>query len=79
MISSHQGQARASGFLIDQTGLCGKVEVLAHDDSLIIRPARRPRQGWTAALEEMARSRDDALLDDVSPSLSNWDEDGWEC
>jgi antitoxin MazE len=63
--------------LLEQTGLCGEVEVIAHDDSLIIRPARRRREGWTAAFQEMARRGDDALLDNASPSLSNWDEDDW--
>jgi virulence-associated protein VagC len=52
--------------------------MFAQDDSLVIRPARRPREGWTAAFQEMARRSDDALLDDASPSLSNWDEDDWE-
>ena len=64
--------------LLEQTGLCGEVEMIAQDDSLIIRPARRPREGWTAAFQEMARRGDDALLDDASPSLSSWDEDDWE-
>ena len=64
--------------LLEQTGLCGEVEMIARDDSLIIRPARRPREGWTAAFQEMARRGDDALLDNAMPSLSNWDEDDWE-
>lgn len=64
--------------LLEQTGLRGEVEMIAHDDSLIIRPARRAREGWTAAFEKMARRGDDALLDDASPSLSAWDEHDWE-
>lgn len=64
--------------LLEQTGLRGEVEIIAQDDSLIIRPARRPRAGWAAAFQEMARRGDDALLDDVAPSLSSWDEDDWE-
>jgi antitoxin MazE len=64
--------------LLDQTGLCGVVEMTAHEDSLIIRPARRPREGWATAFRDMARRGDDALLDDASPSLSSWDEDDWE-
>ena len=31
--------------LLEQTGLRGEVEITARDDSLIIRPARRPREG----------------------------------
>jgi antitoxin MazE len=64
--------------LLEQTGLYGEVEMIAQADSLIIRPARRPREGWAAAFQEMARRGDDALLDDASPSLSNRDEDDWE-
>jgi len=64
--------------LLEQTGLRGEVEISAQDDSLIIRPARRPREGWAAAFQEMARHGDDALLDDEAPSLSRWDEDHWE-
>ncbi|MGO9467754.1 MAG: AbrB/MazE/SpoVT family DNA-binding domain-containing protein [Isosphaeraceae bacterium] len=61
--------------LLEQAGLSGEVEMIARDDSLIIRPARRPREGWTAAFQEMARRGDDGLLDNASPSLSTWDED----
>jgi antitoxin MazE len=64
--------------LLEQTGLWGEVEMIAQDDSLVIRRARRRREGWTAALQEMARRGDDALLDNASPSLSTWDRDNWE-
>jgi antitoxin MazE len=64
--------------LLEQTGLRGEVEVSAEDGTLVIRPARRPREGWADAFREMARRGDDALLDDAPPSLSGWDEDQWE-
>jgi len=64
--------------LLEQTGLRGEVEIQAADNALVIRPARKPRAGWAAAFEEMARRGDDALLDDVPPTLSQWDEDQWE-
>jgi hypothetical protein len=44
----------------------------------VIRPARKPREGWDAQFREMARRGDDALLDDVRPSQSTWDEEEWE-
>ena len=53
--------------LLDQTGLSGEVEISAQDDTLIIRPARRPREGWAASFREMARRGDDALLDGDAP------------
>jgi antitoxin MazE len=64
--------------LLEQTGLRGEVEITADDNSLVIRPIRKPREGWAAAFREMARNGDDALLDAVPPTLSAWDEDEWE-
>jgi antitoxin MazE len=63
--------------LLKQTGLDGEVEILAKNGSLVIRSVKKPRAGWAAAFEEMARRGDDALLDD-GPSLSSWDKENWE-
>jgi antitoxin MazE len=57
--------------LLEQAGLSGEVEINALGGALVIRPARRPRAGWGAAFQEMARRGDDALLD-AAPSLSAW-------
>ena len=75
-IGNSQG-IRIPKSLLEQTGLSGEVEIVAEDGALVIRPARKPRAGWAAAFQEMARRGDDALLDDVLPSLSSWDEDEW--
>jgi antitoxin MazE len=64
--------------LLDQAGLCGEVEITAEKGSLVVRPARKPREGWAAAFREMAKHGEDALLDDAAPSLSQWDEEEWE-
>jgi antitoxin MazE len=64
--------------LLDQTGLQGEVEISAEDGALVIRAARKPREGWDAAFREMARCGEDALIDDAPPGLSSWDEDEWE-
>ncbi len=64
--------------LLEQTGLSGEVEISAEEGALVIRPAKRPRAGWAAAFQEMARLGDDALLDDALPGLSAWDEGEWE-
>jgi antitoxin MazE len=64
--------------LLEQAGLSGEVEISAQDDTLVIRPVRRPRSGWAAAFQEMAQHGDDRLLDDVAPTQSSWDEDEWE-
>jgi antitoxin MazE len=69
---------RIPKLLLEQTGLPEEVEITAEGESLVIRPAKRPRAGWAAAFEEMARRGDDVLLDGVVPTLSNWDETEWE-
>ncbi len=69
---------RIPKLLLEQTGLRGQVEISVQDDGLIIRPVRRPREGWAAAFQEMSHRGDDAQIDDVPPSLSSWDEDDWE-
>jgi antitoxin MazE len=76
-IGNSQG-IRIPKSLLEQTGLQGEVEITAQEDSLVIRPARKPRAGWAEAFREMARRGDDALLDDVSPILSEWDAEEWE-
>lgn len=64
--------------MLEQSGLEGEVEITVQEGALVIRAAKKARAGWAAAFEEMARSGDDALVDDVPPSLSRWDEDEWE-
>jgi antitoxin MazE len=64
--------------LLEQTAIRGEVEVTTENGSLVIRPVRRPREGWAAAFKEMAERGDDAMLDDVAPTLSDWDKDEWE-
>ena len=75
-IGNSQG-IRIPKSLLDQTGLQGEVEIRAQADSLVIRPAKKPRAGWAAAFREMAQRGDDAMLDTTAPSLSRWDEDEW--
>ena len=64
--------------LLEQTGLPEEVEISAEGDSLVIRPANKPRAGWATAFKEMATRGDDGLLDALGPSLSNWDQTEWE-
>ena len=64
--------------LLEQTGLRGEVEISVQDGSLVIRPARKPREGWSEAFREIARRGYDTMLDDALPGLSEWDEGEWE-
>lgn len=76
-IGNSQG-IRIPKLLLEQTGLAGEVEISVKDDALVIRPIKKSRASWTAAFQKMAERGDDALLDDVTPSLSDWDEGEWE-
>jgi antitoxin MazE len=54
------------------------VEITAEGESIIIRPAKKPREGWDAAFQEMATNGDDLPLDDLGAPMSHWDETDWE-
>ena len=76
-IGNSQG-IRIPKLLLEQTGLSGEVEISVTDDALVIRPVRKARANWAPAFQTMAQRGDDALLDEVAPSLSDWDEGEWE-
>jgi len=76
-VGNSQG-IRIPKLLLEQTGLHGEVDISARDETLVIRAARKPRDGWAAAFRDMSRRDDDALLDRDAPSLSIWDEGEWE-
>ncbi|MHC4469617.1 MAG: AbrB/MazE/SpoVT family DNA-binding domain-containing protein [Planctomycetota bacterium] len=64
--------------LLDQTGLGEEVEIEVEGDSLVVRPARRARDGWSTAFRRMAETGDDLLLDGDVPSATQWDDEEWE-
>jgi antitoxin MazE len=51
--------------LIEQSGLRDEVEIVLKGDSLLIRRASTPREGWAEAFAEMSQRGDDALIDDT--------------
>jgi antitoxin MazE len=53
-IGNSQG-IRIPKLLIEQTGLSGEVEISVAENSLIIRPATKPRAGWAEAFQKMAQ------------------------
>jgi antitoxin MazE len=63
--------------VLEQAGLSDEVEIDVRGNTLVIRPARQPREGWDAAFRDMAARGDDALLD-KDLSSSKWDEEEWE-
>jgi antitoxin component of MazEF toxin-antitoxin module len=61
---------------LEQLNLGDEVELSVRQDSLVVRAAHVPREGWSAAFEAMARSRDDVLVDDPQPT--RWDIEEWQ-
>jgi antitoxin MazE len=76
-IGNSQG-VRIPKLLLERSNLAEEVELEAHDDRIIIRSARQPRQGWEVAFREMATRGDDELLDREAPARNRWDEDEWQ-
>lgn len=64
--------------LLDQTGLAGEVEISPEGETLVIKSVKKPREGWAESFKEMAERGDDALLDNVPPNQTKWDEEEWE-
>ncbi len=61
--------------LLEQAGLTEEVELTVQDNKLIIKAARRPRDGWEAQFELMAERGDDQLLDAATPA--QWEDTEW--
>ncbi|MFM8365606.1 MAG: AbrB/MazE/SpoVT family DNA-binding domain-containing protein [Verrucomicrobiota bacterium] len=62
---------------IEKCGLAGELEIDVVDGAILIRSPRRPRAGWAAAFERMARVGDDNLPAVHTPA-TRWDNEEWE-
>ena len=62
--------------LLEQLGLEDEVQLEATKNSLIIRPSHAARFNWAKSFHDMAKSGDDKLLDDYTPT--SWDNEEWE-
>jgi len=60
---------------LDQLNLGDEVELAVRQDSLVVRRAHSPREGWSSAFQAMAGIGDDALLDEPRPTV--WDRKEW--
>ncbi len=61
--------------VIEQTGLQDEVEIDVRGSELVIRSARKPREGWDEAFRQMAARGDDKLLD--AETSTTWEETEW--
>ena len=62
---------------LEQMQLGEDVELELLADQIIIRPARRPREGWDTLFQAMAEHGDDQLLDGDAQPATAWDQDEW--
>lgn len=64
--------------LLEQSKLTSEVELTVENDTIVIRAARAPRQGWEAGFRAMAEHGDDAaLLPEYTPNQFDQDEWTW--
>ena len=63
--------------VLEHCRLMDAVELEVQDDRLVVRPVRKPRQGWEEAFRRMHQHGDDALLDRESLPATKWDRTEW--
>ena len=76
-IGNSRGVRIPKGFL-EETGLRDDVEIEVRGAQIVVRAAKRVREGWDEAFRSMAARGDSALLDRDAPALTRWDQREWE-
>lgn len=61
--------------VIEQCGLGEQVELTVEGNTVVIAPARKPREGWEKSFSAMAEAGDDELLWPEFPN--EFDEKEW--
>jgi len=59
--------------ILDKYQISDVVDVEMRDDGLVLRPVRKPREGWEEAFRQMHQNGDDKLL---IPDV--FDDETWE-
>ena len=62
--------------VLAEAQLQDEVELQAEPGCIVIRSAKRPREGWTEAARRMRERGDDRLLD--KPTPTRFDREEWE-
>jgi antitoxin MazE len=66
---------RLNKMLLEKYQITDKVELVLQDDCIVIKPIKKPRQGWAEAFKRMHENGDDELLiDDIfeDEDLEEW-------
>jgi antitoxin MazE len=74
-IGNSQG-VRIPHFLLQQLRLNNEVEMTVQDDQLVIRAARKPRQGWESKFGRSLQPEGDGT-ETTLPQLTDWDGTEW--
>ena len=75
-IGNSQG-IRIPKLVLEQVGLSGEVEMEVAADHLVLRRARRPREGWDEQFKQFAAAGEDKLLDAEFLTPTQWDKEEW--
>ena len=64
--------------VIEQAGLADEVELEVKRGQLIIRPARKPREGWEEAFKKAGAPETDEIIDPEDANTeTEWDREEW--
>jgi antitoxin MazE len=73
-IGNSQG-IRIPKILLEQSKLSGEVELEVRGESIIITPARKPRQNWDETFRQANENDNEIIGSDVQ---NKFDKDEWE-
>ncbi len=59
--------------ILDKYQIKDSVEIELHEDALLLKPVRKPREGWEESFRQMHENGDDKLL---IPDV--FDDENWE-
>jgi len=76
-IGNSQG-VRIPKTLLEQCHLQSEVELEPRESYLILKSAKKPRDGWDAAFEAMAKRGDDKMIIADVRIENTWDKEEWE-
>jgi antitoxin MazE len=68
---------RVPKLLLDEADLPDEVELRAEPGRLVVRAAKRPREGWAEAARTMRERGDDALVDARTATRFDWTDWKW--
>ena len=74
-IGNSQGVRLPKG-LLEESGIRGEVDLVLHEDGILIRGLQKPRSGWAEKIKEMIDHEDDELADLETPS--EFDRRRWQ-